>query len=38
MARVEVARQLAAATWHVLTKNELFAPAGATMALVAGRP
>ena len=35
VARVEVARQLAHAIWHVLTKNEPFAPAGPSIALVA---
>jgi transposase len=31
VARVDLARQLAEAIWHVLTKNEPFAPAGPTM-------
>ena len=32
---IDIARQLAEATWHVLTKNEPFAPAGPAMQLVA---
>jgi transposase len=35
VARVDIARQLAEAIWHVLTKNEPFAPAGPAMTLVA---
>ena len=35
VARVDLARQLAEAIWHVLTKNEPFAPAGPAIALVA---
>lgn len=35
VARVEVARELAKATWHMLTHNENFAPAGASRRLVA---
>jgi transposase len=35
VARVELARTLAEAIWHVLTKNEPFAPAGPAMSLVA---
>jgi transposase len=35
VARVDLARQLAEAIWHVLTKNEPFAPAGPAMSLVA---
>ena len=35
VARVDLARQLAEAIWHVLTKNEPFAPAGPAMFLVA---
>ncbi len=35
LARVEVARKLAEAIWHMLTKNQPFAPAGATKALAA---
>jgi transposase len=35
VARVDVARQLAEAIWHILTKNEPFAPAGPAIKLVA---
>lgn len=35
VARVDIARQLAEAIWHMLTKNEPFAPAGPAMRLVA---
>jgi transposase len=35
VARVELARRLAEAIWHILTKNEPFAPAGPAIALVA---
>ena len=35
VARVDIARQLAEAIWHVLTKKEPFAPAGPAMQLVA---
>jgi len=35
VARVELARRLAEVTWHVLSKNEPFAPAGPAIALVA---
>jgi transposase len=35
VARVDLARQLAAAIWHVLTKNEPLAPAGPAISLVA---
>jgi transposase len=35
VARVDVARQLAEAIWHVLAKNEPFAPAGPAIKLVA---
>jgi transposase len=35
VARVELARRLAEAIWHVLTKHEPFAPAGPTIVLVA---
>jgi transposase len=35
VARVELARQLAEAIWHVLTKNEPFHPAGPAIVLVA---
>ena len=35
VARIDIARKLAEAIWHVLTKHEPFAPAGPTMLLVA---
>ena len=35
VARVDIARKLAEAIWHVLSKNEPFVPAGPTMPLVA---
>jgi transposase len=35
VARVDLARQLAEAIWHVLTKNEPFRSAGPTIRLVA---
>ena len=35
VARVDIARKLAEAIWHILTKNEPFAPAGPAMLLVA---
>jgi len=35
VARVDLARQLAEAIWHVLTKHEPFAPAGPAIPLVA---
>jgi transposase len=35
VARVDIARRLAEAIWHVLTKYEPFAPAGPTIVLVA---
>jgi transposase len=35
VARVELARTLAEAIWHMLTKDEPFAPAGPTIILVA---
>jgi transposase len=35
VARIDIARKLAEAIWHVLTKNEPFAPAGPTKLLVA---
>ena len=35
VARVELARRLAEAIWHILTKHEPFAPAGPTIVLVA---
>lgn len=35
IARITVARKLANAIWHMLTKNERFAPGGATLRLAA---
>lgn len=35
VARIDVARELATAIWHMLTKEEDFAPAGATIGLTA---
>jgi len=35
VARIEVARKLAEAIWHMLTRNQPFAPAGPAAALVA---
>jgi transposase len=35
VAQVDIARQLAEAIWHMLTRKQPFAPAGATPALVA---
>jgi transposase len=35
VAQVELARRLAAAIWHMLTRNQPFAPAGAARALAA---
>lgn len=35
VARVDIARKLAEATWHALTKNEPFALAGPAILLVA---
>ena len=35
VAQVDLARQLAEAIWHMLTRNQPFAPAGATPALAA---
>lgn len=35
VAQVDIARRLAEAIWHMLTKNQPFAPAGATPALAA---
>jgi hypothetical protein len=32
---VDIARRLAEAIWHMLTRNEPFAPAGAAPALAA---
>jgi len=36
VARVEIARKLAEAIWHMLTTNKPFAPAGATTTALAG--
>ncbi len=38
IARVEIARKLAEAIWHMLKKNQNFAPAGAPSSLAARRP
>ena len=35
IARVEIARKLTEAIWHMLTRNQPFAPAGATASLAA---
>ena len=35
VARVEIARKLTEAIWHMLTKGESFAPAGPTQTLAA---
>jgi transposase len=35
VAQVDVARRLAEAIWHMLTREQAFAPAGATLALAA---
>jgi len=35
VAQVDIARRLAEAIWHMLTRNQPFAPAGATQALAA---
>ena len=35
VAQVDIARRLAHAIWHMLTRNRAFAPAGATHALAA---
>jgi transposase len=35
IAAIEIARQLSEATWHMLTKNQPFAPAGAPTPLAA---
>ena len=35
VAQVDIARRLAQAIWHMLTRNQPFAPAGATRALAA---
>ena len=36
VARVDIARKLAEAIWHMLTTNKPFAPAGATTTALAG--
>jgi hypothetical protein len=38
VAQVDLARRLAEAIWHMLTRNQPFAPAGATDPLAARRP
>jgi transposase len=38
VAQVDIARRLAEAIWHMLTRDEPFAPAGATRSLAARRP
>src|SRR5439155_140184 len=38
VAQVDLARKLAEAIWHMLTRNQPFAPAGATNPLAAWRP
>ena len=35
VAQVDIARRLAEAIWHMLTRNQPFAPAGATAPLAA---
>ena len=35
VARVDIARRLAEAIWHMLSSNQVFAPAGATPPLAA---
>jgi transposase len=35
VAQVDIARRLAEAIWHMLTRNQPFAPAGASCALAA---
>jgi transposase len=35
VAQVDIARRLAEAIWHMLTRNQPFAPAGATKTLAA---
>jgi hypothetical protein len=35
VARIDIARKLAEAIWHILTRNEPFAPAGPAIVLVA---
>jgi len=38
LAAIEIGRRLAEAIWHMLTRNEPFAPAGAPASLAARRP
>ena len=40
VAQIDIARKLTEAIWHMLTRNEFFAPAsgGATLRLAARRP
>jgi hypothetical protein len=35
VAQIDIARRLAHATWHLLTRNEKFAPRGAALRLAA---
>jgi hypothetical protein len=35
VAQIEVARRLTEAVWHMLSRNQPFAPAGATLRLAA---
>jgi transposase len=35
VAQIDIARRLAHAIWHMLTRNESFAPRGATLRLAA---
>jgi len=35
VAQIDIARRLAEAIWHMLTRNQPFAPAGATFPLAA---
>jgi len=38
VAQVDIARRLAEAIWHMLTRNQSFAPAGARKRLAARQP
>src|SRR4029453_17105719 len=38
IAAIEIARRLTEATWHMLTNNQPFAPAGAPTPVAASRP
>jgi transposase len=38
VAQVDIARRLTHAIWHMLTRNQQFAPRGATVPLAAGPP